>query len=191
MNKTKSNIERSTENTVVFKTDKSVKKAIEKMVVSTADSKDEFDEIATSIKRIDAFYEKNADRVSAKALLKLYNSFNNVIPDFRAMILSFFVSFIFLIFSYVVDINHLSNVQSTELSFAALFVKMLFYYVVFFGLSVGTVFGLWAIAKNITSGKSQMVNDHHKEVLEKIIKKKVEEKCIESEEKTHVSSSSK
>ncbi len=189
MNKTKSIIERSTETPVEFKTVNSVKKAIEKMEINTADSKDEFDEIATSINQIDAFYEKNADRVSAKVLLKLYNSFNNVIPDFRAMILSFFVSFILLVFPYI--INQVSDLQSTEISVVGLLVTMLFYYIVLLGLSIGIVFGLWAIAKHITSGKSQMINDHHKEVLEKIIKKKVEEKCIKSEEKTHVSSSSK
>jgi len=189
MNKTKSIIERSTETPVEFKTVNSVKKAIEKMEINTADSKNEFDEIATSINQIDAFYEKNADRVSAKVLLKLYNSFNNVIPDFRAMILSFFVSFILLVFPYI--INQVSDLQSTEISVVGLLVTMLFYYIVLLGLSIGIVFGLWAIAKHITSGKSQMINDHHKEVLEKIIKKKVEEKCIKSEEKTHVSSSSK
>ena len=189
MNKTKSIIERSTETPVEFKTVNSVKKAIEKMEINTADSKDEFDEIATSINQIDAFYEKIADRVSAKVLLKLYNSFNNVIPDFRAMILSFFVSFILLVFPYI--INQVSDLQSTEISVVGLLVTMLFYYIVLLGLSIGIVFGLWAIAKHITSGKSQMINDHHKEVLEKIIKKKVEEKCIKSEEKTHVSSSSK
>lgn len=189
MNKTKSIIERSTETPVEFKTVNSVKKAIEKMEINTADSKDEFDEIAASIKKIDAFYEENSDRVSAKVLLKMYNSFNNVIPDFRAMILSFFVSFILLVFPYI--INQVSDLQSTEISVVGLLVTMLFYYIVLLGLSIGIVFGLWAIAKHITSGKSQMINDHHKEVLEKIIKKKVEEKCIKSEEKTHVSSSSK
>lgn len=189
MNKTKSIIERSTETPVEFKTVNSVKKAINKMKISTADSKDEFDEIAASIKKINAFYEENSDRVSAKVLLKMYNSFNNVIPDFRAMILSFFVSFILLVFPYI--INQVSDLQSTEISVVGLLVTMLFYYIVLLGLSIGIVFGLWAIAKHITSGKSQMINDHHKEVLEKIIKKKVEEKCIKSEEKTHVSSSSK
>lgn len=189
MNKTKSIIERSTETPVEFKTVNSVKKAINKMKISTADSKDEFDEIAASIKKIDAFYEENSDRVSAKVLLKMYNSFNNVIPDFRAMILSFFVSFILLVFPYI--INQVSDLQSTEISVVGLLVTMLFYYIVLLGLSIGIVFGLWAIAKHITSGKSQMINDHHKEVLEKIIKKKVEEKCIKSEENTHVSSSSK
>lgn len=58
MNKTKSIIERSTETPVEFKTVNSVKKAIEKMEINTADSKNEFDEIATSINQIDAFYEK-------------------------------------------------------------------------------------------------------------------------------------
>ena len=105
------------------------------------------------------------------------------------MILSFFVSFILLVFPYI--INQVSDLQSTEISVVGLLVTMLFYYIVLLGLSIGIVFGLWAIAKHITSGKSQMINDHHKEVLEKIIKKKVEEKCIKSEEKTHVSSSSK
>lgn len=189
MNKTKSVIERSSENTVEFKTVNSVKKAIKKMEISTADSKDEFDEIAASIKKIDAFYEENSDRVSAKVLLKLYNSFNNVIPDFRAMILSFFVSFILLVFPYI--INPVSDLQSTEASAAELFITMVFYYVVLLGVSIGIVFVLWAIAKNITSGKTQMINDHHKEVLKKITKKKVEEKCIESEGKTPVSSSPK
>lgn len=189
MNESKSIVQRNKENTVEYKTVNSVKKAINKMKISTADSKDEFDEIAASIKKIDAFYEKNADRISAKVLLKLYNSFNNVIPDFRAMILSFFVSFILLVFPYI--INQVSDLQSAEVSAAELFITMVLYYVVLLGLSIGIVFGLWAIAKHITSGKSQMINDHHKEVLEKIIKKKVEEKCIKSEEKTHVSSSSK
>lgn len=186
MNKSKSIVQRNKENTVEYKTVNSVKKAIEKMEISTADSKDEFDEIAASIKKIDAFYEENSDRVSAKVLLKLYNSFNNVIPDFRAMILSFFVSFILLVFTYI--INPVSDLQSAEVSAAELFITMVFYYVVLLGLSIGIVFGLWAIAKHITSGKSQMINDHHKEVLEKITKKKVEEKCIESEGKTPVSS---
>lgn len=189
MNESKSIVQRNKENTVEYKTVNSVKKAINKMKISTADSKDEFDEIAASIKKIDAFYEENSDRVSAKVLLKMYNSFNNVIPDFRAMILSFFVSFILLVFPYI--INQVSDLQSTEISVVGLLVTMLFYYIVLLGLSIGIVFGLWAIAKHITSGKSQMINDHHKEVLEKIIKKKVEEKCIKSEENTHVSSSSK
>ena len=71
MNESKSIVQRNKENTVEYKTVNSVKKAINKMKISTADSKDEFDEIAASIKKIDAFYEENSDRLKCITLLTM------------------------------------------------------------------------------------------------------------------------
>lgn len=169
-----------TKSIIKFNTVHSVKKAISKIEIGSTGSKNDFDEIAISIKQIDEFYKENAGYVSPKILLKLHNYYNNVVPDYRAMILSFLVSIVALIFPYIFDeLFHIENSIINLVIFTVAVIVTL----------ILAVMGLGLIASYISSGNNQIVNDHHKEVLEQIIKKRLEEKCNESKEKATVSSS--
>lgn len=171
-----------------FKTTSSVKKAINRMDIGSEKKPDnEYDVIAARIKKIDAFYAENADIIPPKVILKLHNSLKNVLPDFRALILSLVSSLLVLFIPLLIEDDSLIEAANSPF-LVEIILKFISYILGIIAIISFIVFMMWFVAKNINSSKDHIVDDHHKEVLEKIINDDLSERLAEYDEKESASS---